>query len=415
MRHHLVLLVAILALVSRSELNAQTGGGPVTIFGSRVIDGRGGSLKNATVVVDQGRILRIEPRKVEHPTFDFTGGTVLPGLIDVHVHLTAYVNRQNRMHAAGDGDTPAQSAYASAANAHRTLVAGFTTVASIGSAEDLDLRDGIERGHLPGPRILTSLEPIADATLSEAQLRHEVDVRAEAGADLIKLFASKSIREGGTQTMSEAQLRAACDEAKARRLPTIVHAHSAESMKAAVLAGCHQISHGVFATKEILDLMAAQGTYYDPQCALVFRNYLDNRTRFQGIGNFTAEGFASMERAIPLAVAVTRNAAATPNLKLVYGTDAVAGAHGRNAEDLFCRVRQAGVRPMDAVVAATSRSAEALGISKEVGALLPGMAADLIAVAGNPLDDIGALGKVIFVMRGGQVYRHDPALSGSPP
>jgi imidazolonepropionase-like amidohydrolase len=409
-----VYLAAITATVgSPPDLGAQPAGGPITVFGSRVIDGRGGSLKNATVVVDQGRILRVEPRKVEHPTFDFTGGTVLPGLLDAHVHLTAYVNRQNRMHAAGDGDTPAQAAYAAAANAHRTLLAGFTTVASIGSAEDKDLRDAIERDQLPGPRVLTSLEPIGDPALSEADLRREVASRAAAGANLIKLFASKSIREGGTQTLSEAQLRAACDEAKARRLPTIVHAHSAESIKAAVQAGCHQISHGVFATKEVLDLMVASGTYFDPQCALVFRNYLDHRNRFQGIGNFTAEGFASMERAIPLAVSVTRNAAATGGLKLVYGTDAVAGAHGRNADDLFCRVRQAGQRPMDAIVAATSRTAEALGVAKDVGSLLPGMAADLIAVAGNPLDDIGALGRVVFVMRSGQVYRHDPD-GGSP-
>ncbi len=393
-------------------LAGQATGGPVSIFASRVIDGRGGNFKNATVVIDQGRILRIEPRKVERPTFDFTGGTVLPGLIDIHVHATAYVNRQNRMHAPGDGDTPAQAAYSAAANAYRTLVAGFTTVASIGSNDDVDLRDWIERGQVPGPRILTTLDPITNPALTEEQLRQEVVTRVAGGANLIKLFASKSIREGGGQTMSEAQLRAACQEAKARGVPTIVHAHSAESMTAAVLAGCHLISHGVFATKEVLDLMAERGTYFDPQCSLIFRNYLDNRQRFQGIGNFTAEGFASMERAIPLAVGVTRNAAATPTLKLVYGTDAVAGAHGRNAEDLFCRVRQAGQRPMDAIIAATSRNAEALGIAKEVGSLGPAMVADLIAVAGNPLDDIGALGRVVFVMRGGQVYRHDPTLSG---
>jgi imidazolonepropionase-like amidohydrolase len=389
----------------------QDRGGPVTVFASRVLDGRGGNLKNATVVIDQGRILRVEPRKVERPTFDFTGGTVLPGLIDLHVHLTAYVTRRNRVHTDGDGETPAQAAYAAAANAHRTLLAGFTTVASIGSADDRDLRDAIASGEIPGPRVLTTLAPIADASLSEDQLRREVTARAEAGADLIKLFASKSIREGGEQTMSEGKLRAACDEARRRHLPAIVHAHSVSSIEAAVRAGCPLISHGVFATKETLELMARQGTYFDPQCALVFRNYLDNRARFQGIGNFTAEGFASMERAIPLAVGVTRTAATIPNLKIGYGTDAVAGAHGRNAVDLECRVRQAGHRPMDAIVAATSRNAEALGLAREVGLIGAGMTADLIAVAGNPLEDIGALGRVVLVMRSGRVFRHDPTLA----
>lgn len=390
----------------------QNAGGPVSIFASRVLDGRGGSLKNATVVVDRGRILRIEPRKVERPSYDFTGATLLPGLIDVHVHATAYVTQKNRMHAEGDGETPVQAAYAAAANAHRTLLAGFTTVASIGSADDRDLRDAINRGDIPGPRILTTLEPIGDASLSEQQLRAEVKARVGAGANLIKLFASKSIREGGTQTMTEAQLKAACDEAKLAGVLTIVHAHSAESIKAAAMAGCHQVEHGVFATAEVLQLMASKGTYFGPQCALVFRNYLDNRQRFEGIGNFTAEGFAAMEKAIPLAAAVNRMAATTPGLKLAYGTDAVAGAHGRNAEDLYCRVRQAGHRPMDAIVSATSRNAEALGL-KDVGAIASGMTADLVVVFGNPLDDIGSLGRVMLVMRGGRVYRHDPTENGA--
>lgn len=386
--------------------------GPTTIFASRVLDGRGGQIKNATVVVDGGRILRIEPFKVERPTFDFTGGTVLPGLIDAHVHLTAYLNRQGRMHTADDGDTPAQASYSAAANAYRTLLAGFTTVASIGSDADADLRDWIAKGQIPGPRVLTSLEPIADASLTEAQLRDLVRRRVEAGANLIKVFASKSIRDGGAQTMSLAQLAALCGEAKARGVPAVVHAHSAESMTAAAQAGCHQIEHGVFADAAVLDVMARQGTYFGPQCALVFRNYLDNRARFEGLGNFTAEGFAAMERAIPLAVSVTRAAAAKTGLKLIYGTDAVAGAHGRNADDLVCRVRQAGQRPMDAIVAATSRNAEALGLDKETGAIAPGLAADLIAVAGNPLDDITALRRIALVMRAGAVVRHDPAGAG---
>lgn len=403
-------LVAVMALRA-APLPAQIPDQPISVFAGRVLDGKGGQFRNATVVIDRGRILRIEPRKVDRPTFEFPNGTVMPGLIDLHVHATAYVNRQGRMHTPADGDTPAQVALSAAANAGRTLQAGFTTVASIGGSDDLDLRDWIARGEVVGPRILTSLDPITDATLSPDQLKALVEARLSAGANLIKLFASKSIREGGAQTMSEAQLRAACDAARRGGVPSIVHAHSPESIRAAALAGCHQIEHGVFATQEVLDLMAKQGTYFDPQCGLIFRNYLDNRRWFQGIGNFTAEGFAAMEQAIPLAVAVVRNASLTPGLKLVYGTDAVAGAHGRNAEDLVCRVRQAGQRPMDVIIAATSRNAEALGLGKETGSLAPGLAADLIAVAGNPLDDIGAVGRVVFVMKAGVVVRHDPTLA----
>jgi imidazolonepropionase-like amidohydrolase len=388
---------------------------PITVFAGRLLDGKGNQLKNATVVVDGGRIVRIEPRPVDNPTFSFPKGTVLPGLIDLHVHLTAYVNRKGRMHTPDDGDTPVQAALSAAGNAYRTLLAGFTTVASIGSADDKDLRDWIEQGGVPGPRILTSLEPITDQKLTPDQLRAEVRARADAGANLIKLFASKSIREGGTQTLSEEQLRAACDEAKARHLPTMVHAHSMESMRATVMAGCGQIEHGVFATQEVLGLMAARGTYYDPQCSLVFRNYLDHRQRFQGLGNFTDEGFASMEKAIPLAIGAVRMAATTANLKVVFGTDAVAGAAGQNADDLVCRVRQAGQRPMDAIVSATSLAAQAIGLEKQVGTLAAGLQADLVAVPGNPLDDITQLQRVVFVMRGGQVYRHDPTLAGSRP
>jgi imidazolonepropionase-like amidohydrolase len=378
----------------------------------RVLDGKGNTHKNATVVVDRGRILRIEPRKVEQPTFEFPSGTLLPGLIDAHVHATAYVTRKGRMHVGGDGDTPAQSALAAAGNASRMLQAGFTTVASIGDAADVDLRDAIARGDVPGPRLLTSGDPITDPSLTADQLRAAVRERVTAGAELVKLFASKSIREGGSQTMSEAQLKAACDEVRAAGAIAIVHAHSPESIEAASRAGCHQIEHGVFATAASLELMAKQGTWFDPQCALIFRNYLDNRKWFQGLGNFTDEGFAAMERAIPLAVAVVRNAAVTPGLKLAYGTDAVAGAHGRNAEDLTCRVRQAGQRPMDALVAATSGNAQALGIARETGSIQPGLAADLIVVAGNPLDDITAIERVVFVMRGGVVHRHDPTEAG---
>jgi imidazolonepropionase-like amidohydrolase len=381
----------------------------VTIRASRVLDGRGGVLNDVTIVVEHGRIVRVDrsAATTARPTYDLSGLTVLPGLLDVHSHPGAYFNRQGRFHTREDGDTPAQSALAGVANAHATLRGGFTTVQSVGSQEDRHLRDAIAERGLPGPRILTSLGPLNERSGTPAEIRALVRARAEEGADVIKLFASRSIREGGAQTMTDEQLAAACGEAKARGLRTLVHAHSPESIRAAVLAGCAQIEHGVFATQEVLDLMAARGTYFDPQCSLIFRNYLDNRAKYEGIGNYNAEGFAQMQRAIPVAVATFKRAIATRHLKVVFGTDAMPGAHGREVEDLVCRVEEGGQPPMDAIVSATSLAAQSMGLGARIGAVAAGLDADLIAVAGDPVADIAALRRVAFVMRGGLVYRYD--------
>jgi imidazolonepropionase-like amidohydrolase len=295
---------------------------------------------------------------------------------------------------------------ATAANAYATLMAGVTTIQSPGSAEDRDLRDWIAAGQIPGPRVLTSLGPIQSARLSPDSMRALVRRRKAEGADLIKVFASGSIRDGGQQTLSQEQLEAICSEAKAQGLRTIVHAHSAESVKATTLAGCTQIEHGVFASDETLKLMAERGTYFDPQICLVFRNYLDNRAKYEGIGNYNEAGFSAMEKAIPVAIEMFRRAIKTKGLKIVFGTDAVAGAHGRNVEELVCRVQEAGQTPMDAVISATSLAAEALRLGDQLGTVAPGMQADLIAVEGDPSKDITALRRVRFVMKGGRVYEN---------
>lgn len=410
MRRLLSALAPLALLAPCPVALGQALGEPATIVVGRVLDGRGGVLRRATVVIDADRILRIEPRPVANPTYAFPDGTLLPGLIDVHVHLAAYLNQGGRMHTEGDGDTPTQTALSRAANAWATLTAGFTTVQSLGDAADRDLRDWADRGAIPGPRVLTSLAPIADTGLGPERLRQEVARRVAGGADAIKLFASKSIREGGAATLSQVEMDAACGEARRLGVRAIVHAHSADAIRAAALAGCHQVEHGLFATPEVLRLLADRGVYFAPQCSLVFRNYLDHRARFRGLGNFTDEGFAAMERAAPLAIQVLRDALATPGLRVVFGTDAVAGAHGRNADDLICRVRQAGQRAADAIVSATSLNAASLGLADRIGSIAPGLAADLVVVAGNPLDDITALERVLLVMRAGRVVHYDPTL-----
>ena len=401
----LLTLLALAAAVAAQDTASRT-----VLRAGTVLDGRGGAQHNVDILVVGGRIARIAPRGAVPAgarLIDLGDRTVLPGLIDAHTHPVWYFNRQNRLHTASDGDTPAQSMLAATANAYATLMGGFTTIQSVGSRSDADLRDWIATQGLPGPRILTSLDPLTDRTLSPDSLRALVRQRKAQGADLIKLFASASIREGGQQSMSDSQLVAVCGEAHALGLRTLVHAHSAAAVRGATLAGCTQVEHGIFVTQDVLSLMAQRGTYFDPQCALVFRNYLDNRTRYQGIGNYTDSGFAVMERVLPLAAADIRMALATAGLKVLYGTDAVAGADGHNAEDLICRVERAGEAPMHAIVAATSLNAEALGLSDRIGAIATGLEADIIAVDGDPLRDIAALRRVSFVMKGGRVVRDD--------
>jgi imidazolonepropionase-like amidohydrolase len=406
MRRALVVLAAF-----ASAAAAQRGGPPrpITIHAARVLDGKGADLGEATVTVENGKIARIDKGAPSAPAlYELGNATLMPGLIDAHVHLNWYFNRQGRYHSGGDGDTPAQSLLAMLENANATLLSGITTVQSPGANTDTTLRAWFGAGVLPGPRVLTSLNPLSpNANTTDSVLRAQVRQRKALGADLIKVFASASIRDGGAPTVTQSQMNAICGEANALGLRTIVHAHSAESVRMSVVAGCTQIEHGVFTTEAEMKLMVEKGTYFDPQVCLVFRNYLDNRAKYDGIGNFNEAGFASMEKALPIALNMFRQALRTPGLKIVFGTDAVAGAHGRNVEELVCRVKDGGETPMDAIVSATSRGAEALRLGSEVGTLAVGMAADLTAVRGDATQNIEALRDVLFVMKNGRAYRYD--------
>lgn len=391
--------------------NARTPAPAVVLRTARVLDGTGSVLNNMDIEVANGRIVAVRPVSGPLPPngIDLRTLTVLPGLIDTHVHLGWYLNASDRLHQNRDGDTPEVSAMNQVGNAWATLRAGFTTVQSLGEPENGPLRDAINRGIIPGPRVLTSLGSLNERTGGGTpdSLRSAVRRFKDRGADVIKIFASKSIRDGGEATMSDAQLEAACGEAKALGLRSAVHAHSAEAVQRASRAGCTQVEHGVFADDATRAMLVKNGTFFDPQCGLVFHNYLDNKQWFEGIGNYNAAGFASMEKALPLAAEGIGKASRTPNLKLVFGTDAVAGAHGRNAEELVCRVREGKQSAMDAIVSATSRAAESLALGREIGRIAVGFAADIIATDGDPSQQIEASGRVVFVMRDGRIYRHD--------
>jgi imidazolonepropionase-like amidohydrolase len=268
------------------------------------------------------------------------------------------------------------------------------------------MRSAIARGVVPGPRLLTSIRPVNENTGTPDEIRAFVRKLKADGADLVKLFASKSSREGGGQTMTDAQVAAACGEAKAVGLRTWVHAHSPSSIRAAVNGGCSVVTHGSYATAEELQLMASRGVYFEPNIGLVSQNYLENRSRYYGVGNFNDEGFAFTEKGIPMKLAMFKNAMTVRGLKLLMGTDAGAGAHGRSAEEIIYRVQMAEQRPADALAAATSLNAQAIELGDRIGSIAAGMEADLIAVDGDPIKDISALRRVMFVMKGGKIYKN---------
>jgi imidazolonepropionase-like amidohydrolase len=384
----------------------------IVIAASTLLDGKGHVHHDTRIVVEGAKIVAVDPN-AGPVDFDLRGLTVLPGWIDAHVHISWSFGPDGKN--VNGGGTTQEAAYQTASNAWATLMAGFTTVQSVGSAVDAPLRDAIARGQLPGPRIITSLEPLMgqdEKTGTPDEIRTWVRKQKESGADLIKIFASGGMRQGG-MTLSQEQLNAACDEAKKQRLRVLVHAYR-DAVRASTIAGCTQIEHGLGATDDDLRLMAQKGTYFDPQAGMLLKNYLENKERFVGTPYFpkTLEDFAPMEQIIPMNHDVMARAAKTPGLKIVFGTDAVAGMHGRNAEEFVERVRECGVDPMAAMVSANSLGAEALGMSDQIGTIAPALEADIIALEGDPLKEITAVRHVAFVMRGGVVFKNARSTHG---
>jgi imidazolonepropionase-like amidohydrolase len=362
-----------------------------------LLDGTGKILRNTRVVLQGAKIAAIDASAAPID-YDFGHFTLMPGWIDTHVHINWHFDSNH--HSVSGGDKPDAAVLYTAEDAWVTLEGGFTTVQSVGAMSDGPVRDRINQGSLPGPRILTSLRQIMGTNGDPQALRALVRQTKAEGADEIKLFATSGLGAGGNQTMTDEQIQAVCSEAQAVGLRSVVHAIGDAGARAAVLAGCTSIEHGPYVTDETLELMAQRGTYFDPNL-LVLHNYLDNRASF----NFNEPTLQTLENAIAPAADALRRARAH-HVKIVFGTDAVAGAHGRNAEEFIYRVREAQEKPMDVLISATSLSAEALGLGQQIGTIAPNFDADLVATDGNPVEDITAVRRVVFVMKGGKIYKN---------
>lgn len=399
------------AVLTVSAAQAHAADAPVRIHAGLLIDGTGASMKDATVTVQGDKIVSVEQGAKGPWAIDLAKATVLPGLIDNHVHITWHFNDEDRAEMAS---TPRErQGLKWAENLKKTLMAGYTTVQSIGSSDDLLLRKELATGDLIGPRLLTSSTAFNNVKASPDEARAFVRARKAEGADLIKMFASKSSREGGGATLSAEVVAAVCDEARKNNLRVWVHAHGDDSIQNVVAGKCTTVVHGSLATPPTFKLMADNGVLFEPTVGVVTQNYVAHEKNYTGIGNYTPEAFVNMKAF--LKNQGTRWKAmftSEPRLIILTGSDAVAGAEGHNAEEVIFRV-QNGYPAMDGIVSTTSRNAKAIGLEKTTGALKAGLQADIIAVDGDPLADITALRRVTFVMKGGKVYRYDPGAAAN--
>jgi imidazolonepropionase-like amidohydrolase len=364
--------------------------------------------------------------------FDLGDSTILPGFIDAHTHLSDFYNPDSRQASLDSLKwTPAERALRASVNARVTLLAGFTTVRDVGGGEfvDVALRNAIKAGSIPGPRMLVAVHAIGatgghcdeGAGFKFGLFGHETSVEegvangAEAvraavrfnikyGADVIKTCATGGVLsptdDVDTPQMTQAELNALVEEAHALRRKTAAHAHGAEGAKRAIRAGIDSIEHGSFLDEEALDLMKARGTYYVPTLEAL-----------QGVKETLEKGYlpplvATKARLAMASLDGTVQKAIQKGVKIALGTDAAVYPHGRNAEEFGLLVKN-GMKPLDALKAGTSVDAELLGVTAITGSLQTGKFADIVAVPGNPLDNVRQTEKVFFVMKEGVVYRNE--------
>ncbi len=382
----------------------------IALWANVAVDGHGNVIANPVIVI-RGNTIQSVRSNAEPPTgahvIDLRSYTILPGLIDVHVHIAASFER---------GARASKLALHAARTAESLLMSGFTTVRSLSAPDEaaLAVRDAIEQGLVPGPRLLISGGGLTDATLAgaegdrvargirpahEQQIRAWIQAKKGSGVDWIKIFATRSSRQGGTAVYSQEQLDWAMDEARKELIPVATHAHAPDGARRAILAGTRSIEHGALLDDETLDLMVEHGTYYDPNLYLS-EYYLEHGSEF----GYTEEQLRYTAEFLPIRTGVFGKAV-EKGVRIVFSTDANAGwIWSGNTAIEFVRRHAAGQSTQDAIISATTRAAESLYLSDR-GNLDAGLLADIIAVDGNPLEDITALQRVVFVMKDGKIYK----------
>jgi imidazolonepropionase-like amidohydrolase len=432
--------VALLAFTAFPVL-AQTAK-PVVIRAARLFDGRSPTLRSpGVVVVSGGRIQAVSPASLpaDAVVHDLGDATLLPGFMDAHTHLAHQRSDDSlRDLVEGLGKAAPERALDAVGWARATLMAGFTTVRDLGSSDliDIGLRNAIAAGKVPGPRMLVSVRSIGttgghcdpsnsyrpgflasglfDYGVANGPdaIRAAVRTNVKYGADVIKVCATGGVLSRNADVdspqLTQAELDALVDQAHTMRRKAAAHAHGAEGAKRAIRAGIDSIEHGSFLDNEALDLMKTRGTVFVPTllASHSLKEMLDRGARLD------PRVVVKARQAIA-AVEETFRSAVAKGVRIGYGTDAGVMNHGRNAEEFGLMVRF-GLKPVDALRAATSIDAELFGLANDLGALEAGKIADIVAVPGDPLQDIAQTGRVFFVMKDGVVYRNDRVPATQP-